>query len=112
MKKFLALYMAPTTSMDEMMKTWSQEQMKAGMERWAVWMDAHKSLFIDQGAPAGKNMRVTSQGATAMRNEVTGYSIMQANSADEVSSILKDSPHFEIPGAYVELTELLDMSAK
>jgi len=43
MKKFLALYMAHTGAMAEMMKNSTPEQRKKGSEAWMKWMDDHRA---------------------------------------------------------------------
>ena len=110
MQKFLVLYMAPMASMDVMMKEMTPEKAKEGMNEWQQWMDAHKTSFVDMGAPAGKNLRVTAGGALDARNEVTGYSVMQGESREAIAEMFKGMGHFQIPGAYIEVMPLVDMS--
>ncbi len=104
--------MAPLAAMDEMMKNMTAEKAKEGMAEWQKWMDDHKDSFIDMGAPAGKNLRVTATGAEDHRNEISGYSIMQAESREALAEMFKGMGHFDIPGAYIEVMPLVDMSAK
>lgn len=109
MKKFVALYMAPTAEMDKMMKDSTPKDMKEGMEKWTTWMKAHTAEFVDEGAALGKNKRVMKKGVSSTRNEVTGYSVVEAESHDDAVEIFKDSPHFDIPGAYIDVLEWVDM---
>lgn len=109
MKKFMALYMAPVEMFDKMMQTPPEEQSK-GMEAWQTWMGTHKAAFVDMGAPLGKTKKVTSDGSVSdVKNQVGGYSIVQANSADEAAAIFKDSPHLQMSGAWVEVVEIMQM---
>lgn len=109
MKKFLALYMAPTASLDEMMKSSTPEEMKKSMEDWNAWAKRHKKELADLGNPAGKNKRVTESGVADVRNEICGYSIVTAASHEAAADLFVDNPHFTIPGGYIEVLELLDM---
>jgi len=109
MKKFLALYMAPIASLDEMMKTSTPEDRKKGMDDWTAWAGKHKDIITDMGNPIGKNMRVTKSGAAAVRNEVCGYSMLSADSHEEAAAIFADCPHFGLKGAYVEVMECMSM---
>jgi hypothetical protein len=110
MKKFLALYMAKAADMAEMMKNSTPEQQRKGMEAWMKWMDHHKTSFVDRGAPVGKTKRVDAKGTKDAKNDVCGYSIVQASSADEAAKIFgKDSPHFQMPSASVEIIEVLEV---
>lgn len=110
MKKFLALYMAPIAAMDQMMKDTSVEDMKKGMEMWEEWMEEHKDHIIEMGDPLGRTKRVSPTGVEDIRNEVGGYSIVQAESHDEAAKLFgKDHPHFAVAGATVEIMEIVPM---
>lgn len=101
--------MAPTTAIDEMMKNSTPEMQKAGMDRWMQWMQSMKGSMVDMGTPLGKNMRVNKTSATETRNEVCGYSILQADSLAAAADLCKGSPHFEIPGGYIDVLECMSM---
>ncbi len=109
MKKFLVLYMMPVGAMDEMMKDSTPEQRQAGMDKWANWMKMHAADLADMGAPVGKNKRVMASGASDVRNDVCGYSVIQAESQEDVSKMFSDNPHLEMPGAYIEVAEIMVM---
>jgi hypothetical protein len=109
MKKFLALYNAPTASIDEMMKNASKEDMKKGMTDWTDWAAKHKDIITEMGAPLGKNMRVLKDSSSMVRNEVCGYSFLSADSHEEASKIFADCPHYTLQGAYIELMECVSM---
>ena len=82
MKKFLALYMADASGMAEMMKNSTPEQRKKGTEAWEKWMEHNKASLVDRGAPVGKTKRIDTKGTKDAKNDVCGYSIVQADSAD------------------------------
>ncbi len=42
------------------------------------WMGDHKASLVDGGAPLGKTKRVDSKGASDTKNELGGYSVVQA----------------------------------
>jgi len=110
MKKFLVLYMANAAATAEMMKNSTPEQQKKGMDMWRKWMGDHKSALVDGGAPVGKTKRVDTKGASDVKNDIGGYSIVQAESADAATKIFgKDMPHLMMPGAWIEVSEILQM---
>jgi hypothetical protein len=110
MKKFLALYMANAGAMADMMKNSTPEQRKKGTEAWMKWMEDHKASLVDRGAPVGKTKRVDTKGIKEAKNDVCGYSIVQGNSADEAAKIFgKDQPFLQMPGASIELIEILEI---
>ena len=101
--------MAPIAEMDKMMENSTPEDMKEGMDGWMKWADLHKKDIVDLGAPLGKNKRVVKDGVSSVRNEVSGFSIVQAESHEAAAHIFKDSPHLVIPGAYIEVLEWVEM---
>lgn len=109
MEKFLVLYMAPIASIEAMMKNMTPEQGKAGMDEWTKWMTDRRASFADMGAPAGKTKRVTASGVTDTKNDVMGYSIVQAESHEAAAKLLESMPHFQIPGGYVDVSRLANM---
>ena len=108
MKKFLVLYRAPIASFDQMMKA-TPEEAKAGMDAWMAWGNKAKSSIVDMGAPLGKALKVTPGGATATRNDLGGYSILQAESKEALAESLKGHPHFMTPDGFIEVTEMMPM---
>ena len=100
MKKFLILYQSATPARDQMAGA-SPEQAKAGMDAWMAWAKKAGKAIVDLGVPladVGNN-----------RTRVSGFSILQANSAGEIEQLLKDHPHRKMPGASIETHEFLDL---
>jgi hypothetical protein len=92
----------------EMMKNSTPEQQKKGMEAWMTWMGEHKASLVDGGAPLGKTKRVDSKGASDTKNDIGGYSVVQADSADAATKMFgKGHPHLQMPGAWVEVIEIM-----
>ncbi len=109
MKKFLVLYKAPLESFDQAMKS-TPEQQKAGMEAWGAWMQKAKSNIVDMGAPLGKSMTVTAdKGGTPNRNDLGGYSVLQAESKEALAETLKGHPHFMMQNGTIEVVEMMPM---
>ena len=108
MKKFMVLYMAPRAEFEKMLKSVTPEQQKKGMDAWMKWMSKNKKSMVDGGAPAGKTKRVDAKGASDVKNEVGGYSIVQARSHDDAVKMFgKEHPHFSMPKAWIEIIEIL-----
>lgn len=103
--------MAPIAEMEKMMASGSPEKRKEGMAEWVKWMEAHKSSIADMGAPLGKTKRVSSSGVADTKNDVGGYSIVRAESQEEAAKLFQDSPHFQIPGAYIDVIAIGEMPA-
>jgi len=108
MKKFMVLYMASGAEFEKMMKNSTPEQQKKGMDAWMKWMGKNKKTLVDGGAPLGKTKRVDAKGASNTKNEVGGYSIVQARSHDDAAKMFgKDHPHLQMPGAWIEIVEIM-----
>ena len=100
--------MATGPQLEKMKKDSTPEQQKKGMEAWMKWMNANKASIVEGGAPLGKTKRVDSNGASNTKNEVGGYSIVQAESHDAATKIFgKDHPHLQMPGAWIEIMEII-----
>ncbi len=110
MKKFVAMYLAPAASverMKEMMKNAPPEQMRAGMELWMNWAKKYEKSIVELGAPLGKTKKITTAGTADARNEVTGYSIVQADTHDAATKIFDGHPHLRMPDGSIELMEVM-----
>src|SRR3989344_1996092 len=105
MAKYIVLYMVPVGAMDEMMKNATQEQKAASMAAGMKWGEAHKGEITDMGMPLGKNQRATTAGGEDVRNELGGYSFVEADSHEAAAAVFADSPHLQMPGAYIEVVE-------
>jgi hypothetical protein len=110
MKKFLVLYMAPLSAMQQAMKV-TPEEGKRQMAEWMQWGERHKDSIVDMGAPLGKTKRVTSAGAADAHNEFGGYGIMQGESAEAVANIFVGHPHLRMDkDARIEIIEIVPMT--
>ena len=108
MKKFMVLYMASAAEFEKMMKSATPEQQQKGMDAWMKWMHENKESIVDGGAPLGKTKRVDAKGTSDTKNEVGGYSIVQARSHDDAAKLFdKDHPHLHVPGAWIEIVEIM-----
>jgi hypothetical protein len=115
MKKFLVLYKASTAAFQQWMSA-TPEQQKAGMEEWMAWSKKAGGTIVDLGAMLGKSMRVTPGGASPVVNDLGGYSILQAESKEELARMLEGHPHFKAadgspePSATIEISEIVPMT--
>jgi len=108
MKKFLVLYKSSVPASEQMARA-TLDQMKAGMDLWMSWAKKAGSAVVDLGSPLGSPMKVIGGLSTAGNGNVTGFSILQAESGKAIASLMKEHPHFKAPGASVEVLEFLPM---
>ena len=112
MKRFLVLYRMDMAEMQKMMASTSAEERKKSMGEWEVWMKKNMASFSDHGGPVGKTKQVAANGATDIRNDIGGYSIVQAESHEAAAVLFADNPHFTMPGSTVEVMEIMSMPGK
>ena len=108
MKKFLVLYKASAADFEKAMKS-SPEEQKAGMDAWSAWSKKAASVIVDLGSPLGQSMLVSKSGGTPIKNDLGGYSILQADSREALAEALKGHPHFMMSEGRIEITEIIPM---
>ena len=100
----------PAEGMAQIMQNSTPELREKNMQDWKDWMETHTSDFADGGGMCGKNMRVSKDGSSMESNGIGGYSIIQAESQEDVAKILADNPSFaHMPTSYIEVMELMSM---
>jgi hypothetical protein len=110
MKKFLAIYMADGAEFERMMRSSTPEQQRKGMEAWMKWMNENKASIVEGGAPLGKTKRADARGVSDTKNNMGGYSIVQAEAHEAAAKLFgKDHPHLHVPGAWVEILEIMPL---
>ena len=104
MSKFMVLYRAQASALEQMANA-TPEQKEAGLEAWRTWAAKVDYAIVDLGSPLAHTTHVGP--GTASTDGVSGYSILEAGSAEEVESILEGNPHLAMPGASVEVLEVI-----
>ena len=110
MKKFFALFSIPASVVDEWIKKYPPEKMKAASEEmmgaWKKWMTDYEKSLVDKGKPLGKTKRVTAKGISDVRNDLNWYLILEAEFHEAAAKMLADHPHLRIPEASIEVMEI------
>lgn len=108
MKTFLALYMGTDDPNGPSPAEMSPAEVGRGMAAWGAWMEAHAKDVVMPGGPLGKTKQAARDGVSDIRNAVSGFTIVQAESHAAAAAMFKDHPHFAIfPGKSVEIMECL-----
>ena len=82
------------------MESSTPEQRQAGMEVWQAWAGKAGSAIVELGAPLGDGAIV---GDGDAYNDIAGFSILDADSQQDVMALLSDHPHFHTPGGQIEV---------
>jgi hypothetical protein len=111
MKKFMAIYLGSAQARqawDKLDEAKRKEREAAGMKAWGDWMNSHKVNVVEQGGPLGKTKRTSKQGVSDIKNNMTGYVVVQAESHEAAAKLFEGHPHFTtFPGDSVEIMECL-----
>jgi hypothetical protein len=108
MAKFIVLYRASQSALDQMSNATS-EQAKAGMDAWMAWADSAGDAVVELGAPLGDASTVGASTASSAGDLVCGFSILQSDSKDAIVALLQEHPHLQMSGS-IEVLEFLSMS--
>jgi len=118
MKKFLAVYTGTAGSFDKWQRQFADPEARkakehAGMVAWGKWNDTQGKAILDMGAPLGKTKLISAAGIQDSRNNLTGYTIVQAESHEAAAKMFLEHPHFSVfPGDAVELMEILPIPSR
>jgi transcription antitermination factor NusG len=113
MKKFLAVFIGTPESReragwDQMDQAKRQALEAKGMKAWGDWVTTHAKVIVDHGGPLGKTKRIARNGVSDIRNNMGGYTIVEAESHEAAARLFENHPHFTIfPGDSVEIMERL-----
>jgi hypothetical protein len=94
--KFLVLYRSSVSAREQMGQA-TPEQAQAGMEAWQAWAQEAAPARVDLGAPLDGN------------GDITGSSILQADSRSALDDLLGGHPHRRAPGSAIDVLEFLPL---
>ena len=83
------------------------EQMKAGIDAWMAWSRKAGAALVDLGNPLGNSAKLSGGKLTDSGSDAGGYSFLQAESRAALEALLADHPHLQMPGATIEVHEVL-----
>ena len=113
MKNFLAVYMGTQESReksgwDRLPEAQRKEREMSGIQAWGAWMGKHQADIAYTGGPLGKTKKIAKGGISDIKNAMTGFVVVQAESHDAAARLFENHPHFAIfPGDSVEIMECL-----
>jgi hypothetical protein len=105
MAKFMMIYKGEATDIRQM----SAEDAAAVMSKWASWMNKVGPALVDVGTPFGPGTSVVDDGSTGDPISLTGFSIVEAETLPEATSLANGHPYLsEGLGNYsIEIYELM-----
>jgi hypothetical protein len=118
MKTFLAIYIGTEEALGKAQWNKLEESKRkaieaSGIEAWMDWGTAHAAAIVDQGSPLGKTKRASARGIADIKNGMTGYVLVRAESHEAAARMFENHPHFTIfPGDSVEIMECLPLPGR
>ncbi len=97
MAKYLLLYRSEQTA-SEQMASMTAEEAEAEMQQWMAWGGVVGERMVDFGAPAADADGIGG-------SYIGGYSILAAESRDELDAMIADHPHRS--AGSIQVVELL-----
>lgn len=109
MTQYMLVYRADAKA-EEAMADATPEQMQAGMAAWMAWHDKVGADNLEFGLPLQPRVHVDQDGrASESTSDLSGYSILTADSVDHAAALVADHPHLKWRGGTIEILELLPM---
>jgi hypothetical protein len=111
MKQFLAVYIGTAASMGKwsgLSETDRKKRETEGIAAWHAWGEKNENAIVVMGGPLGKTKSASPSGIADLRNEMTGFTVIQADSHEAAVKLFENHPHFAIfPGDRIEVMEIL-----
>ena len=111
MKQFLAIYTGAPAAMslwNELPEQERRSRQAAGVVAWKRWAEDNKKSIVAMGGPLGRTKRIAREGINDVRNNMSAFTIVEAESHEAAARLFVNHPHFIIfPGDGVELMECL-----
>lgn len=111
MKRFLAIYTGSPAAMSKweaLPQAERAEKEAAGVAAWHKWVADHGAAVVEMGGPLSRTKLVTRAGISDIRNNMSAFTIVQAESQEAAARLFLDHPHFTIfPGDGVEVMECM-----
>jgi hypothetical protein len=110
-KQFLAIYTGTPASIAKW-NTMPEHELKQrqaeGVKAWYAWVEKYKASIVAMGGPLGRTKSISPKGVTDIRNNMTAYTVVQADTHEAAAKLFENHPHFTIfPGDAVELMECM-----
>ena len=102
MSRYLVLYRSSMTAEQQMAQS-TPEQAQAGMDAWMAWAGKAGDAIVDLGTPTA----VVDPGGDS-GDPIGGYSILRAESAEALATVLESHPHLAMGGT-IQTLECLSM---
>lgn len=85
-----------------------QRKQMQGVAAWKMWVTENAASIVEMGGPLSRTKLISQNGVSDIRNNLSAFTIIQADSQDAAARLFLNHPHFTIfPGEGVEVMEVL-----
>jgi hypothetical protein len=88
MAKYIYIYKGPATDMSDM----TEEQSKAVLDAWNLWIHKLGDALIDTGNPLANGISLIDDGSQGTAAQLNGYSIVEAENLAHAKSLAHGHP--------------------
>lgn len=113
MKHFTVLYKMPVEGLESWMQKPEAERKEAEAAMkgaWDAWLKGHAGSVLNT-IGLGVTKEVSAHGVKDTKNGLLLSSYVQAESLEEAAKLFMGHPHFDIPGATIEVMEARPLDA-
>lgn len=111
MKQFLAVFLGGADTMNSWNDLPEQERLALtgqGVRAWYAWVERYRDQIVFDGAPLGVTKSIGRSGISDIRNEMSAFMVMRAESHEAAAKLFEGHPHFTLfPGDSIEVMECL-----
>jgi hypothetical protein len=111
MKRYLAVFTGSPSGFaqwEALPEADRQKRQADGVAAWKNWMSENAASIVETGGPLSRTKLVSRDGVSDIRNKLSAFTIVQAESQEAAARLFLNHPHFMIfPGEGVEVMEQL-----
>jgi hypothetical protein len=111
MKRYLAVFTGSPTAMarwQSLPEPERQRRQADGVAAWKKWAAENAGSIVEMGGPLSRTKLVSTGGISDIRNNMSAFTVIQAESQESAARLFLNHPHFTIfPGDGVEVMEVL-----
>jgi len=99
MKRYLAIYIGTAEAMakwNSMPEQELRERQTAGVKAWHEWVERNKASIVEIGAPLGRTKSVSQAGTADIRNSMSAFTVVLAQSHEAAAKLVEGHPHFTV----------------
>lgn len=84
-----------------------------GVKAWNDWVESNQASIVMLGGPLGTTLRASETGIAAVRNNLSAFTVISAESHEAAAALFENHPHFTIfPGDGVDVMPVMPVPGR